>query len=87
MSGLQPVGVPWRKSSYSGPPEQNCIEVATTVTGSVSVRDSKDAAGPALVFSLAEWVAFVRGVRSGEFDLERAVRGVRAAPREPGGAG
>lgn len=50
----------------------------------MSVRDSKDAAGPALVFSLAEWVAFVQGVRAGEFDLERAVR---ATVREPGGAG
>ena len=34
----------------------------------VAVRDAKDRAGPVLVFSAAEWEAFVVGVRGGEFD-------------------
>jgi hypothetical protein len=33
------------------------------------VRDSKDQAGPILVFTPAEWSAFVAGVKGGEFDL------------------
>lgn len=33
-----------------------------------AVRDSKDPAGAALVFTTAEWGAFTAGVRAGEFD-------------------
>jgi len=32
------------------------------------MRDSKDPDGPKLVFTPAEWAAFVAGVRDGEFD-------------------
>jgi hypothetical protein len=39
------------------------------VDGVVAVRDSKDPAGPALVFTPAEWDAFVGGAKDGEFDL------------------
>jgi hypothetical protein len=34
----------------------------------VWVRDSKDAAGPVLRFTAAEWAAFLAGARAGEFD-------------------
>jgi hypothetical protein len=73
MSTAEPAGGTWWKSSYSGAPDKNCVEVAASVTGSVTVRDSKDAAGPTLVFTLAEWVAFLKGVQAGEFGLDRAV--------------
>jgi hypothetical protein len=33
------------------------------------VRDSKNPSGPALVFTQAEWDAFVGGAKDGEFDL------------------
>ncbi|NUR95738.1 MAG: DUF397 domain-containing protein, partial [Kribbellaceae bacterium] len=33
----------------------------------IIVRDSKDASGPALSFTLTEWHAFTRGVVQGEF--------------------
>jgi hypothetical protein len=36
---------------------------------SVAVRDSKDPAGPVLEFTVAEWAAFVAGVRGGQFDV------------------
>jgi hypothetical protein len=35
----------------------------------VAVRDSKDPAGPVLVFTAPEWDAFVGGAKDGEFDL------------------
>jgi len=70
MNTAGPGGAPWRKSTFSGSADQSCVEVATNVTGSVAVRHSKDAVGAQLVFSLPEWVAFVRGVRAGEFDLD-----------------
>jgi Domain of unknown function (DUF397) len=59
----------WRTSSYSS--GGNCVEVAIDVD-QVAVRGSKDRAGPTLVFTAQEWVAFLAGVRDGEFDLERA---------------
>jgi Domain of unknown function (DUF397) len=55
----------WRKSRASG--VSNCVEVAF-LKGSVLVRDSKDTARSPLTFSRVEWIAFVEGVRNGEFD-------------------
>jgi hypothetical protein len=60
MSDL--TGASWRKSSRSG--EGECVEVADNLPGVVGVRDSKDANGPALVFTPAVWSAFVEGVRA-----------------------
>jgi hypothetical protein len=34
----------------------------------VHMRHSQNPSGPVLTFSLAEWAAFVAGVRVGEFD-------------------
>jgi hypothetical protein len=48
---------------------------ADTVTDLLSaVRDSKDPAGPKLIFTLAEWRAFVAGVLPGEVTRSRALR-------------
>lgn len=58
----------FRKASYST--HGNCVEVAYLDGGRAAVRDSKDrGAGPVLVFTNEEWVAFLSGVRSGEFDF------------------
>jgi Domain of unknown function (DUF397) len=59
-------GAVWRKSSISGQ-MGNCVEVADLSTGEVAVRNSRHPDGPALVFTRAEWVAFVGGVVQGEF--------------------
>jgi Domain of unknown function (DUF397) len=57
----------WRKSSYSGG-AGNCVEIAGDLPGAVGVRDSKDPAGPALVFTPRTWRAFVATVKNGGFD-------------------
>jgi Domain of unknown function (DUF397) len=57
----------WIKSSLSYA-NGNCVEVASLPGGTVGVRNSRDAAGPVLVFTPDEWHAFVGGVRKGEFD-------------------
>lgn len=56
----------WRKSGRSA--ANGCVEVARIGDG-VAIRDSKDKHGPVLKFTLAEWEAFIGGVRDGEFDL------------------
>lgn len=56
----------WYKSSYSSD-VGNCVEVADLDRGR-AVRDSKNPAGPALMFTADQWSAFTAGVRAGEFD-------------------
>ncbi len=61
----------WRKGSRSnGNGGNNCVEVAFLDNG-VAVRDSKNRSGPALMFTPAEWRAFVDSAKDGEFDLSR----------------
>ncbi|MGN6791073.1 MAG: DUF397 domain-containing protein [Streptosporangiaceae bacterium] len=55
----------WRKSSYSNP-SGNCVEAAQVADG-VAVRNSRFPDGPALVFTGAEWDAFLSGVKDGDF--------------------
>ena len=47
----------------------NCVEVGRSADGVVLVRDTKDRAQQALVFTDEEWAAFVAGVKAGEFDF------------------
>ena len=58
----------WSKSTRSGPDSDNCVEVAF-VDEAIAVRDSKNATGPALIFTAAEWDAFVGGAKDGEFSV------------------
>jgi hypothetical protein len=39
------------------------------VDGYIAMRDGRNPEGPALIFTPAEWRAFVLGARDGEFDL------------------
>ncbi len=57
----------YRKSSFSG--GGDCVEVRMLADGTVSLRDSKDTTKSPHVFTRGEWMAFVAGVRAGEFDL------------------
>jgi uncharacterized protein DUF397 len=59
----------WRKSSYSGGDNGDCVEVADGVPGVVPVRDSKDPNGPALVFPAEAWTEFLGAVKAGHFPV------------------
>ncbi|MFE7742891.1 DUF397 domain-containing protein [Nocardia sp. NPDC057455] len=61
----------WFKSSYSSA-EKDCVEVAFLGAGAVGVRDSKDPAGPALVFPADEWHSFTARIISGGLDQSQS---------------
>ena len=63
ISAAQLEGATWRKSLRSVG-NGCCVETAR-LSGYIAVRDSKDASGPALLFSDRAWSAFVGGVKTG----------------------
>lgn len=56
----------WLRSSYSTG-ANNCVETARPASGPwaglLAVRDSKDPAGPALLFSPESWTGFTAALR------------------------
>jgi hypothetical protein len=68
MSAAELTAARWVKSSRSGPTGGNCVEFAHLYGGQVAVRNSRNKTGPALLFTAAEWDAFLAGAKSGEFD-------------------
>jgi len=64
------VGV-WKKSTASGLWTDNCVEVAGGVDlEEILVRDTKAGPdAPVQRYNRAEWLAFIGGVKLGEFDL------------------
>jgi hypothetical protein len=60
-------GARWFKSSHSGG-KDDCLEVAHLEGGMVGVRDSKDPAGAALVFTPGAWDTFTVDVLNGKYD-------------------
>lgn len=51
----------WRKSSYSGGMNNNCVEVAAS--DAVLIRDTADRAGVTLSVSGAAWTKFLAAIR------------------------
>lgn len=56
----------WRKARSSG--NDGCVELAPLPDGGVAVRDSKQSAGPVLLYTAREWACFRDGIAKGEFD-------------------
>jgi hypothetical protein len=70
LNGVQASRLPraaWHKSRYSNP-SGNCVEAAQLPAGAVALRNSRYPDGPALVFTRAEWDAFLLGARDGDFE-------------------
>lgn len=57
----------WARSSLSFS-NGNCVEVTAFPDGEIGVRNSRHPDGPVLRFTASEWLAFLGGVRIGEFD-------------------
>ncbi|MER6310906.1 DUF397 domain-containing protein [Streptomyces sp. NPDC001657] len=67
-------GTVWRKSSYSDGGEDNCVEVADGLPGTVPVRDSKNPDGPVLRTSAAAWSSFIATVKGDAWTGGRSSR-------------
>ncbi|MFE0102320.1 DUF397 domain-containing protein [Streptomyces sp. NPDC059009] len=61
---LDLTGAHWRSSSQG----RGDVEIAF-VEGFIAMRNSGRPESPSLIFTPAEWGAFVHGARAGEFDL------------------
>jgi hypothetical protein len=63
--------VAWHVSTFSDNGGGNCVEAGPLGDGSgrVAVRHSRRPGAEAIVYTRAEWEAFVAGVRNGEFDF------------------
>lgn len=67
-SRLDLDGAEWFASSRSESGSGHRVEVAF-VGEVIAVRDAQNPSGPALIFTEAEWDAFVGGAKDGEFDI------------------
>ncbi len=68
IDGIDPASLAWRKSSYSDSGGE-CVETAVLPDHRVAVRHSRQPGGAILLYTPAEWNAFLKGARDGEFDL------------------
>ncbi|MFI8769429.1 DUF397 domain-containing protein [Streptomyces sp. NPDC053792] len=58
------AGLAWKKSSYSGGAEGQCVEVAdVSPQNGVAVRDSKNPDGPVIVVGTAAFSALVTSLQ------------------------
>jgi hypothetical protein len=65
------VGVAWHISTRSANGGGQCVEAGPLADGSgrIAVRHSRHPDGQVIVYTRAEWEAFVGGVKDGEFDF------------------
>jgi hypothetical protein len=61
-----PGSLGWRKSSFSA--EGQCVELATTPSGEIALRNSNHPTAGTAVFTQDEFQAFLLGAKAGEFD-------------------
>lgn len=63
--------VAWHISTYSPDNGGNCVEAGPLADGTerVAVRHSHRPDAEVIVYTRAEWEAFLSGVRNGEFDF------------------
>ena len=83
MSATELPGITWRKSRHSNP-SGNCVELAALPAGEIAVRNSRYPAGPALIYTRAELVAFIQGAKDGEFDDLTGEATVERPDSQPG---
>ncbi|MBR7674325.1 DUF397 domain-containing protein [Streptomyces daliensis] len=60
----------WKASTYSNDTGGSCVEVAdvTRTHSCIGIRDSKNPAGPALLFTPDAFTGFITGMNEGRFN-------------------
>lgn len=71
VEGKGEIAIEWRKSSYSSPTGDNCVEVGPA-EAYIGVRDTKNRAAGTLAVRRSSWASFASAVASGRF-----ARGIR----------
>jgi hypothetical protein len=66
LSQDERAALSWLKAQASSHNGQ-CVEIASA-DGKIAMRDSKNPDGPILIYTPAEFSAFLDGARNGEFD-------------------
>jgi hypothetical protein len=71
LSGEELAGIRWKVSSRSTSNGGQCVEAGPLADGSgrVAVRHSHHPEGALIVYTRAEWAAFLAGAKDGEFDF------------------
>jgi hypothetical protein len=71
LSREELAGIGWRISSRSTNNGGNCVEAGPLADGSgrVAVRHSHHPDAAVIVYTRAEWDAFLAGAKDGEFDF------------------
>ena len=74
MTYAHDADVAWHISTESANAGGQCVEAGliNDDSGRVAVRHSLEPAGPVITYTRDEWIAFVQGVRKGEFDFHIA---------------
>lgn len=60
---IDPSLLRWRKSSHSSEDGADCVEVADAFPALVPLRDSKNPAGPVLLFQRSAWDPFLAALK------------------------
>jgi hypothetical protein len=71
LSAQELTGIRWQKSTRSPDNSGNCVEAGPLSDGSgrVAVRHSHHPDAAVIVYTRAEWDAFLAGAKDGEFDF------------------
>lgn len=71
LSARELAGIHWKISSRSSSNGGSCVEAGPFADGSgrVAVRHSHHPEGSVIVYTRAEWTAFLAGAKDGEFDF------------------
>jgi hypothetical protein len=71
LTASELAGINWRKSTRSTSGHGQCVEAGPLADGSgrVALRHSHHPEDSVIVYTRAEWEAFLAGAKDGEFDF------------------